>query len=302
MSQSEQWDIVSGVGITALGVAAARAVESSRPDRLIDDPYAAAFVRAAALPIPIPLRWPEDWTAVSGQESILVHGSNYTGLRSRYFDDYLMAACSGGIRQVVVLAAGLDARAFRLDWPAGVRLFELDQPKVLEFKDAVLREGGARARCDREVVPIDLRDDWPAALLACGFDPTRPTAWLAEGLLPYLSAEVERQLFGRVGELSTPDSQLSAEHAVDMAGMLAAGGLASLRDSGVDMAELVHADGQRDLAGWLTGQGWTATDEPAPAVADRYHRDLDDPRLRDLPGTPLHFGEYLAFLAATRTA
>jgi methyltransferase (TIGR00027 family) len=302
MDQPQQSDILSGVGITALGAAAARAVESDRPDRLIEDPFAAAFIDAARLPMAMPLHWPAEGEAVSGQQAIVVHGSNYTGLRSRYFDDYLLAAGNDGIRQVVILAAGLDARAFRLDWPPGVRLFEVDRPAMLEFKDAVLGERGAQARCAREVVAIDLRDDWPAALLAKDFVPTRPTAWLIEGLLPYLSADVELRLFERVDDLSDPESRLSAEHATDLAGMLAGGGLRTLRESaGVDMAGLVQDEPRTDLVPWLTGRGWSAADEPATAVAQRYHRDLNDPRLAQLPGTPLHFGEYLSFLTASRT-
>src|SRR3989440_3686905 len=141
--QDPQVRIISGVGFTALAVAAGRAVESSRPDRVIEDPLAAAFVAAAHSPVPLPLRWPEPGTALSDQEVLLLHGADYVGLRSRFCDDYLRRACSDGIGQVVVLAAGLDTRAFRLGWLAGARLFEIDQPSVLEFKDAVLRQEGA---------------------------------------------------------------------------------------------------------------------------------------------------------------
>jgi methyltransferase (TIGR00027 family) len=301
MSQHEQWDIVSGVGMTALGVAAARAVESSRPDRLVDDPYAAAFVRAAQLPIPMALQWPDGGVAVSDQDAILIHASIYLGLRSRFFDDYLLSACADRIGQVVILAAGLDARAFRLAWPPGLRLFEIDQPKVLEFKDAVLRDHGAPAQCARHVVAIDLREDWPSALRAAGFDPAVPTAWLAEGLLPYLSFDSEQELFSRINELSVAGSQLSVERIVDMAGMLDKGGLRDVRDaSGFEMEQLVHTDVRPNPGDWLAERGWTVTDEPAVAVAERYHRNLTDPRLDHLPGTPLRVADYTAFLSAHR--
>jgi methyltransferase (TIGR00027 family) len=201
VSERGQWDIGSGVGLTALAAAAGRAVESSRPDRLLDDPFAAAFVAAAHAPVPLPTRWPDAGTEqadrLTDQELLLLYGAGYVGLRSRLCDDYLRGAAAAGVHQIVVLAAGLDTRAFRLDWPAGVRLFEVDQPKVLEFKDAVLRERGATARCGRTAVAADLREDWAAALTGTGFAASAPTAWLAEGLLQYLPAEAERALFTR---------------------------------------------------------------------------------------------------------
>jgi methyltransferase (TIGR00027 family) len=131
-AQGREWEVVSGVGVTALATAAARAMESSRPDRLVDDPFAAAFVEAAAPPVPMPTRMPDTSGPLSARDAVMVQAANYVGLRSRFFDDYLAGACSERVGQAVVLAAGLDARAFRLGWPAGVRLFELDQPKVLE--------------------------------------------------------------------------------------------------------------------------------------------------------------------------
>jgi methyltransferase (TIGR00027 family) len=117
MSQRDQWDVTSGIGLTALGAAAGRAIESSRPDRLIEDPFAAAFIDAARSPIPMAVRWPGEGEVVSEADALLVHGSHYIGLRSRFFDDYLSTACAGGLRQVVVLGAGLDTRAFRIGWP-----------------------------------------------------------------------------------------------------------------------------------------------------------------------------------------
>jgi Leucine carboxyl methyltransferase len=129
--------------------------------------------------VPLPVRWPDAGAALSDQEILFLYGAGYAGLRSRFSDDYLRDACSAGARQVVVLAAGLDTRAFRLGLPDGVRLFELDQPKVLEFKDAVLRENGATARCARAAVGVDLREDWATAPRDSGFDAGAPTAWLA---------------------------------------------------------------------------------------------------------------------------
>jgi methyltransferase (TIGR00027 family) len=297
MSQRDEWDITSGVGLTALGVAATRAIESSRPDRLVDDPFPAAFVEAARFPIPMTLRWPADDEAVSETDAVLVRSSVYVGVRSRFFDDYLADAFAAGLRQVVVLAAGLDTRAFRLEWPDGARLFEVDQPKVLEFKDEVLRGIGARARCERHPVAADLREDWPAPLRGAGFDPGAPTAWLAEGLLPYLPADAEAKLFGHINTLSAAGGRVAVEHHFDQPG-----GFDAIRDAtGIDLAALIHIDDRPGPASWLEGRGWQVTDEPAVSAARRYGRDLADPRLDRLPGEPLRYADYSAFLSARRT-
>ena len=135
--------------------------------------------------------------------------AGYQGVRSRFFDEALLGA---GTRQVVLLAAGLDARALRLGWPSGTTVFEVDQPRVLGFKDEVIDSVGGTPTARRVTVPVDLRHDWPAALTAAGFDPRLPTAWLAEGLLPYLPADAERLLFERVHALSAPGSRIAVEH------------------------------------------------------------------------------------------
>ena len=149
MAANEQWDIVSGVGITALAVAAVRAMETTRSDRLIDDPFAAPLTDAAQSPLPL-----EEF--IQGEVGRLI--TDYMGVRSRVFDDFFEN--SGGVRQAVILASGLDARAYRLNWPEGVRLYEIDQPLVLEYKDGVLDGLGSKPTCERHSVAIDLRDDW----------------------------------------------------------------------------------------------------------------------------------------------
>lgn len=294
--QPAQWDITSSVGRTALGAAATRAIESSRPDRLVDDPFAAAFVEAARAPIPIIVRWPADGAAISETDAVLVRASAYIGVRTRYFDDYLSGAWAEGLRQVVVLAAGLDARAFRLDWPDDARLFEVDQPQLLEFKDAVLRNAGAQARCRRRPVATDLREDWREPLCQAGFDPGTPTFWLAEGLLPYLPAGAEAKLFGHVNALSAVGSRLGVERHFLEPGTLEA----IPKTPGFDMAALVHLDDRPGPASWLEGHGWRVTEEPAASTARRYGRDLADPRLDRLPGKPVTFADYTAFLRAQR--
>jgi methyltransferase (TIGR00027 family) len=194
-----------GVGKTALGMAMVRAGESGRPDRLFDDPYAQAFMDAQ----------PGSFTAEETAGASAGPGTAFARhavVRTRFYDEYLAGAAAAGCRQVVLLAAGLDTRAFRLTWPAGTRLFELDLPEVLDFKERVLTARGARPGCERAVVPVDLRDDWPGELVAAGFDPTAHTAWLTEGLLIYLTAGEATRLLAGISALSAPDSRLSAEH------------------------------------------------------------------------------------------
>jgi methyltransferase (TIGR00027 family) len=192
--------MLSGVSATALGVAAVRAAESERTDRLFDDPLAAAFVAAAP-----PFEHPglDERTAAALAAHVII--------RTPFYDAQLLAACAAGCRQVALLAAGLDTRAFRLDWPEGTRLFELDLPPVLAFKEEVLREQGAVARCERVVIATDLLGDWPAVLVASGFDAAVPTAWLVEGLLVYLSADEAARVLEAVGALSAPGSRLVCE-------------------------------------------------------------------------------------------
>jgi methyltransferase (TIGR00027 family) len=132
-------------------------------------------------------------------------------VRTRFFDDYLADAAGGGIRQVVLLAAGLDTRAYRLPWPVGVRLFELDLPEVLDFKQRVLDQQAATARCDRRAIGVDLRQDWVRPLSEAGLQPDRPTAWLVEGLLAYLSADETARLLTTVGDLSAGGSRAAFE-------------------------------------------------------------------------------------------
>jgi Leucine carboxyl methyltransferase len=162
----ESSESLSGLSKTALGMARVRAAESRRPDRLFDDPYASAFVGT----------FPEEQVITGGLSSLGAAFFFHGAIRTRFFDDHLLAATAAGCRQVVLLAAGLDTRAFRLAWPDGVRLFEVDLPEILGVKERVLAEQKAVPRCRRTVVPADLRADWPAAVIAEGFQPARTTA------------------------------------------------------------------------------------------------------------------------------
>jgi methyltransferase (TIGR00027 family) len=178
---------------TALLVAAARAEETRRDDRLFEDPFAEA------------LAGPEGFAVL---EEIAAFGGRIAPvmeLRTRWFDERLAAATGeGGVRQVVVLAAGVDARAWRVAWPQGARLFELERAPLLAHKAEKL--AGVAPRCDRRAVAVDLADDWPAALAAAGHDARAPTAWLIEGLLVYLDEPAARALFARVDVASSAGS------------------------------------------------------------------------------------------------
>jgi methyltransferase (TIGR00027 family) len=276
-------------------MARVRASESRRPDRLFDDPYAEAFLAAS------PDALPEERAGGSPLRAVGALFQFHGALRTRFFDDYLLAAAGAGCLQVVLLAAGLDTRAFRLDWPEGVRLFELDLPEVLRFKEEVLAARGAVPRCRRVVLPVDLREcgpeGWPAALTGAALDPARPTAWLVEGLLIYLSPEEAGRLLSAVGELSAAGSQLAFEfrESVDRG----SGGLKSeapatapgreakpsVSPSVDDFLECARAiPGMRrytslwkgglgaDAPEWLAHHGWRARLQDRAAVAASYGR------------------------------
>ncbi|HUL98901.1 MAG TPA: class I SAM-dependent methyltransferase [Mycobacterium sp.] len=208
----DSWEITESVGATALGVAAARAAETAQTDPLIRDPFAYLLVCAAGP------RWAELAGGSSQWYGDDEHGRtidqmarSYQAVRTHFFDDFFGTTARAGIRQVVIVAAGLDSRAYRLDWPAGTVVFEIDQPKVLAYKGATLEAHGAIPNATRHAVAVDLRENWPAALIDAGFDPRQPTAWLAEGLLPYLPADAQDRLFEKVTALSAPDSRIAVE-------------------------------------------------------------------------------------------
>ncbi|MFE0022647.1 SAM-dependent methyltransferase [Amycolatopsis sp. NPDC059021] len=275
MTENRQWDIVTSVGLTALAVASARAVETA--SGYIDDPYAASFVRAAKPPVPLPLE-PRDDSHVSDWASM----AGYLGVRTRFFDGYFAAADTP---QVVILAAGLDTRAYRLDW-TGRDVFEIDQPRVLEFKQQVLDAQGAVPACRRHAVAVDLRDDWTRALLGAGFQPGRPTAWLAEGLLPYLPPEAEEKLFGEIVKLSAPGSHVATERLPESAfpdSLDAPFRQASL-DMGIDIETLWNRAPRRNPNEWLGAQGWAVDVEQASEVFARFGREL-------YPGTESFLGK-----------
>ncbi|MFD9706051.1 SAM-dependent methyltransferase [Lentzea sp. NPDC059081] len=266
-----------GVARTAVLIAAARAQEQRHLHRLFDDPLAAGLVRAAG--------------SASDLGGVRDLAGDHFVLRTRYFDDELLAAARP---QVVVMAAGLDTRAFRLPWPPGTTLFELDLPELVEFKEDALRELGATPRCDRATVPVDLRDDWPTALIHAGFDPNRPAAWLVEGLFMFLPPDAGGRLLHWVSALSAPGSTLALEHV-----NRAFRDLPQMRPvhQRFDALDARWQSDVEDPVAWLDAYGWDATVTHQVDLAARHDRAV--PAITD----PRKVGDARIWLAsAVRTA
>lgn len=200
-SDDDTWDITEGVGATALGVAWARSQEAASSCPLFTDSYAQRFIDAAVA---------RGWQLPPAHMVERIRSiSNYAASRTKWFDDFFITAGANGVVQAVILAAGLDARAWRLPWATDSVVYEIDQPKVLAFKAETLANDHPAARY--VAVPVDLRQDWPKALRDAGFDAQEPTVWAAEGLLPYLPADAQDLLFERIHELSAPGSRIGVE-------------------------------------------------------------------------------------------
>ncbi|MFD8781659.1 SAM-dependent methyltransferase [Kitasatospora sp. NPDC059599] len=261
--------ITAGVGRTALLVAAARAIENHRPDAVARDPYAEHFVRAD----PGCADWPLHPAQVSPADPLWGRLAAYFALRTRVLDDHLLASARSGLRQVVLLGAGLDTRAHRLPWPPGTTVWELDRPEVLAHKQRVLDALGAEPAADRRTVAadrhtvavdrrtvaVDLHDDWPRALTTAGLDPAEPVAWLAEGLLLYLAAVAERRLIATLDGFSAPGSTLAyeAKLGLENTAVRASATYAAARERiGLDLLALFAAGPRPDTAADLAGRGW----------------------------------------------
>jgi len=249
-----------------------RARESRRADRLFDDPCAQAFVDAAPGAFPEEPKTAGELAALGPMASLGALFYAHAVIRTRFFDDYLTAATAEGCSQVVLPAAGLDTRAFRLPWPKDTRVFEVDLPDVLAFKDSVLAAQGAVARCERTTVPADLRADWTPSLAKAGYDHARPAAWLAEGLLIYLAAPEAEWLLTAITELSAPGSQLAFEHSPMVA--------AALTDQARQMpamqqyTKLWKGGLSDDAPRWLTSHGWQPKLHELAALAATYQRPI----------------------------
>ncbi|MCT9089784.1 class I SAM-dependent methyltransferase [Streptomyces sp. ASQP_92] len=252
---------------TAVGVARVRALETERKDALFRDPLAQAFAAAGGL-------WPSS-PHVSDDEGARrrrLAVSFSIVIRTRFLDDLLRQACASGVRQVVLLGAGMDSRAFRMDWPEGTRLFEVDTAAPLDFKAAVLRQEGAVARCERIPVAVDLREDWPAALAAAGHDPALPTVWIAEGLLIYLPEDAVELLLTRTSAQSAPGSwmglTLGSRGVIERFGADAVPGTA---------ASMWISEMPDDPVGWLAGHGWQADSYTLRERSAAYGRPISTP-------------------------
>jgi methyltransferase (TIGR00027 family) len=281
-SPGDTWDIVTSVGFTALAVCAARALDAELEPPLANDQYAAGFVAAAGDPHLAAEVADGDLTGPSA------FNAQWVGVRTRFFDDFFAGAMQSGIRQSVILAAGLDSRAYRLAWPTGSTVFEVDQAKVLEFKQQVLDEAGAVASSRRVPVAVDLRDDWPAALRAGGFDPDEPTAWALEGLLPYLPGQAQDKLFEQLHEMSAAGSRAAVELGPDPGDIQKfADALPFVDDSGQPrVGDLWYDDPRRDTKDWLTERDWTVS------VVDILGKAAAEYR-RPIRGLPHVFEEFL---------
>jgi methyltransferase (TIGR00027 family) len=260
-----------GVAKTALGAAVVRAHETSRQDRLFDDPYAQRFVDAAPGAFPEEPASADDRAALDPLAPLGEVFYFHAVIRTRFYDDYLLSAAASGSRQAVLLAAGLDTRALRLPWPSGMRVFELDLPEVCGFKEAVLAGCGTTA-CERAVVPVDLRGQWGDELLAAGLDRAAPTAWLAEGLLIYLTADEAARLLTNIGQLSAPGSRLAFEHGdiASSALLTRARGLPTMGE----YTSLWRGGLGQDAPGWLSRHGWRPTPHDRAEVAACYGRAM----------------------------
>jgi methyltransferase (TIGR00027 family) len=271
-TDDDTWDIATSVGTTAVMVAAARAAETERPDPLIRDPYAKVLVAGAGTGAWEFMLDGEFVAKVAEADAeaaaVFEHMSAYQAVRTHFFDAFFADAVAAGIRQIVILASGLDSRAYRMQWPAGTTVYEIDQPKVLEYKSATLDQHDVSPTAVRREVAMDLRFDWPNALRQAGFDSSVPTAWLAEGLLMYLPADAQDRLFEHITALSAPGSRIAAE----TMGVQTDDRRTEMRErferiaaqfgveSTLDVQELIYSDPDRaDVADWLAEHGWSST-------------------------------------------
>ena len=311
-TDADTWDLASSVGATATMVAAARALASREDNPLIDDPFAEPLVRAVGIDFFTRLVDGDiDLASLDEQGSARLM-TDVMAVRTRFFDDFFLdtgaagpatsdtgaagpatsdtgaagpatsdTGADAGVRQAVILASGLDSRAYRLAWPAGTVVFEIDQPKVIEFKSEVLAQLGASPTADRRAVGIDLREDWPAALRASGFDETAPTAWSAEGLLVYLPPEAQDRLFDDITALSAPGSRLATEYHPD-AGAGIAGRAKQMSDQwselGLDLnlVDLFYSGERNPVVSYLEQHGWQVNARTRPEMFAAYGRVWQD--------------------------
>lgn len=274
--EGDSWDLSSSVGATATMVAAARAMATRDERRLINDPFAEPLVRAVGIPFFVDMldgRVEPSALGDDGAERIeaMIAGM---AMRTKFFDEYFLRVTDSGIRQAVILAAGLDSRAYRLPWPSGTVVFEVDQPAVIEFKNGTLADLGAAPTATHKTVGVDLREDWPKALREAAFDDTIPTAWLAEGLLIYLPPDAQDRLIDTITDLSGSGSAVATEYVpgiMDFDDERARDMAATLRRRGltIDMGSLVYAGPRSNVMDYLGARGWHVTGVPGSELLAR---------------------------------
>jgi methyltransferase (TIGR00027 family) len=294
-TDNDTWDLASSVGATATAVAASRAMASQNPDALLNDPWADPLVRAVGIDTFVKLI---DGETGHTDDPLLNRRAmkEQIAVRTRFFDDFFVLAAESGIRQAVILASGLDTRAYRLPWPADTKIFEIDQPEVIAFKTRTLADLGAEPAAERTTVAIDLREDWPAALVEAGFDPKLPTAWSAEGLLVYLPPDAQDRLFDNIAGLSAPGSRIATEHMdlrnipSDWADRLTE---RSRRiGSNINLAELFYSGDRNPAADYLKDHGWHIDIQATSQIYAANGFELPDDELAS-------FGDGSGYLTAT---
>ena len=282
-SDTDSWDLASSVGATATMVAAARALASEDTDPIISDPFAAPLVRAVGIDF---FTRVVDGDIEPGDAGVdgtaeLQTETDSLAVRTRFFDEFFTDAAAAGIQQSVILAAGLDSRAYRLNWPAGSIVYEVDQPQVVTFKTETMLALGAEPTAQRRTVSIDLREDWPAALRDSGFDDTEPSAWSAEGLLMYLPPEAQDRLFDHITALSAPGSRIATEYHPDSGSTMAERGKA-MSDRwanigcDVDLSGLFYEGERNNVADYLTDRGWDVSSRTRRELFGEYGRVFPD--------------------------
>jgi methyltransferase (TIGR00027 family) len=294
-TDNDTWDLASSVGATATAVAASRAMASQNPDALSNDPWADPLVRAVGIDTFVKLI---DGEIGQADDPLLNRRamSEQIAVRTRFFDDFFVQAGEVGIRQAVILASGLDTRAYRLPWPAETTVFEIDQPQVIAFKTRTLADLGAEPTAERTTVAIDLREDWPTALVEAGFDPKLPTAWSAEGLLVYLPPDAQDRLFDSIVALSAPGSRIATEHMdlrnvpADWADRLTE---RSRRiGSNINLADLFYSGDRNSAAAYLKDHGWHIDVQTTAQIYAANGFELPDDELAS-------FGDGSGYLTAT---
>lgn len=286
-TENDSWDIATSVGATAVMVALARAAETRSADPLIRDEYAETLVftpELADLRERLDAMWARneesDERAMDFQSMI-----DYQAVRTHFFDEFFATTEPAHIRQIVLLASGLDSRAYRLGWPAGTVVYEIDLPAVLKYKSATLAAAGATPSTTVREVAVDLRHDWPAALREAGFDPEAPTAWLAEGLLPFLRGDAQEKMFAQITRLSAPGSRIALEvfgvnpqaraEVHERWQQARAEREARGEDTSFDVLDLwYHDDEPPECAQWFTAHGWATQSLESSAEHERLGRPL----------------------------